>query len=55
MLKKSQEKNKARNDQQKIERKFSVGDGVWLQLNKEILQGIDNKIKYLWYGSFEVL
>jgi hypothetical protein len=27
-----------------------VGDGVWLQLNKEILQGIGNKIKSLWYG-----
>jgi hypothetical protein len=36
-LKKSQEKYKARHDQHKIERKFGVGDRVWLQLIKEIL------------------
>jgi hypothetical protein len=32
-----------------------VGDIVWLQLNKEILQGICKKIKDVWYGPFEVL
>jgi hypothetical protein len=32
-----------------------VGDRVWLQLNKERLQGPGKKIKALWYGPFEVL
>ena len=36
-LKKSEEKYKARHDQNKIERTFRVGERVWLRLNKEIL------------------
>jgi hypothetical protein len=32
-----------------------VGDIVWLQLNKERLQGPGKKIKDLWYGPFVVL
>jgi hypothetical protein len=32
-----------------------VGDIVWLQLNKERLQGPGKKIKALQYGPFEVL
>jgi hypothetical protein len=32
-----------------------VGDMVWLQLNKERLQGPGKNIKALWYGPFEVL
>jgi hypothetical protein len=32
-----------------------VGDRVWLQLNKERLQGHGKKIKALYYGHFEVL
>jgi hypothetical protein len=54
-LRKSQEKYKARHDQQKIERKFIVGDRIWLQLNKERLEGPSKKIKDLWYGPFEVV
>jgi hypothetical protein len=37
MLKKSQEKYKAKHDQHRTERSFKVEDRVWLQLNKEIL------------------
>jgi hypothetical protein len=36
-LKKSREKYKARDDLHKINRKFRVGDIVWIQLNKERL------------------
>ena len=32
-----------------------MGDIVWLQLNKERLQGIGKNIKALWYGPFEVV
>ena len=32
-----------------------MGDKVWLQLNKERLQGPDKKIKALKYGPFETL
>jgi hypothetical protein len=32
-----------------------VGDRVWLQLNKEIIQGPGNKTKALWYSPFEIL
>jgi len=32
-----------------------VGDIVWLQLNKERLQGLGKKMKALRYGHFEVL
>jgi hypothetical protein len=32
-----------------------VGDKVWLQLNKESIQGLGKKIKALQYGPFEVL
>jgi hypothetical protein len=35
MLKKSQEKYKARHDQHRTEKAFKVRDRVWLQLNKE--------------------
>jgi len=34
---------------------FKVGNRVWLQLNKERLQGHGKKIKALRYGSFEIL
>jgi hypothetical protein len=47
MLKKSQEKYKAKHDQHITEKSFKVGDKVWLQLNKEILQGPSKKIKAL--------
>jgi hypothetical protein len=47
MLKKSQEKYKARHDQHRTEKSFKVGDRVWLQLNKERLQGPGKKIKAL--------
>ena len=36
-------------------RTFRVGDRVWLQLNKERLQGPGKKIKDLRYGPFDVL
>jgi hypothetical protein len=52
-LKKSQERYKARHDQHRTEKTFKVGDRVWLQLNKERLQGLGKKIKALWYGPFE--
>jgi hypothetical protein len=55
MLKKSQEKYKARHDQHRTERTFRVGDRVWLQMNKERILGPSKKIKALWYGLFEVL
>lgn len=32
-----------------------MGDRVWLQLNKERLQGPGKKIKALRYGPFEIL
>jgi hypothetical protein len=32
-----------------------VGERVWLQLNKESLQGPGKNIKALWYGPFQVL
>jgi hypothetical protein len=32
-----------------------VGDGVWLQLNKERLHVLGKKIKALQYGSLEIL
>jgi hypothetical protein len=54
-LKKSREKYKAQHDQHIIEKKFKVGDKVWLHLNKERLQGPSKKIKALRYGPFEVL
>jgi hypothetical protein len=54
-LKKSQERYKARHDQHRIEKSFKVGERVWLQLNKERLQGLGEKIKALRYGPFEVL
>ena len=50
-----QEKYKARHDQNRTEKSFKVGDRVWLQLNKERLQGPGNKIKALRYGPFEIL
>jgi hypothetical protein len=46
-------KYKARHDQHKTKKSFKVG--VWLQLNKERLQGLGKKIKDFGYGSFEVL
>jgi hypothetical protein len=39
----------------KKQRKFRVGDRVWLQLNKERLQGTGKKIKSSWYGRVEAL
>jgi hypothetical protein len=54
-LQKSQEKYKARHDQHRTEKSFKVGDRVWLQLNKERLQGPGKKIKALRYGPFEIL
>jgi hypothetical protein len=55
MLKKSQEKYKARHDKHKSEKSFKVGDKILLQLNREILHGPSKKMKALWYGHFEVL
>jgi hypothetical protein len=55
MLNKSQEKYKARHDQHITKKSFKMGDRVWLQLNKERLQGLGKKIKALRYGPFEVL
>jgi hypothetical protein len=55
MLKNSQEKYKARHDQHIKEKSFKVGDRVWLQLNKERLQGPGNKIKSLQYGPFQYI
>jgi len=43
------------NDWHKTKKSFKVGDKVWLQLNKERLQGLSKKIKALWYGPFEIL
>jgi hypothetical protein len=54
-LNKSWEKHKARHDQHKTEKLFKVGEKFWLQLNKEILQGLGKKIKALCYVPFEVL
>lgn len=31
----------------KAEKLFEVGDKLWLQLNKERLEGLGRKIKYL--------
>jgi hypothetical protein len=54
-LKKSREKYKARHDQHRIKRTFRVGYKLWLQLNKERLQGPGKNINALWYSPFEVL
>ena len=43
-LQKSQEKYKARHDQHKTKNSSKVGDQVRLQLKKERLQGLGNKI-----------
>jgi len=48
-------KYKARHDHHRTKRTFRVEDRVWLQLNKEGLQGFGKKIKALQYGPFEVL
>jgi hypothetical protein len=55
MLKKSQEKYKARHDQHRTKKSFKVGDKVWLQLNKEKLLGLGKKIKALRYEPFKIL
>jgi hypothetical protein len=44
----------ARHDHHITERTIRVGDKLWLQLNKEMLWGLGNKIKTLCYGPFEV-
>ena len=54
-MQKSQEKYKAKHGQHKIDKLFKVGDRVWLQLNKERLQGPGKKINALRYGPFEIL
>jgi hypothetical protein len=54
-LKKSRERYKAWNDKHITKKSFKVGDKVWLQLSKEILQDPSKKIKDIWYGCFEVL
>jgi hypothetical protein len=53
-LKKSQEKNKSRHDQQRIKKSLKVGGRVWLQLNKEILYGHGKNIEAMWYFPFEI-
>ena len=42
-------------DQQKIRKSFKVGDIIWLQLNKERLQGLGKKYKAQLCGIFEIL
>lgn len=54
-LKKSQEEYNVMHDQHIIEKSVSVGDRVWLQLNKEMPQESSKKIKALQYGPFEIL
>jgi hypothetical protein len=49
MLKQSQENYKAIHDKQITKKSLEVGDIVWLQLNKEILEGPGKNIKALWY------
>ena len=48
-LQKLQEKYKARHDHHKTEKSFKLRDRVWLQLNKERLSGLGEKIKALRY------
>ena len=48
-------KYKPRHDQHRTEKSFKVGDKVWVQLNKERLQGLGKKIKALMYCPFEIL
>jgi hypothetical protein len=48
-------KCKAIHDQNRTDKSFKVGDRVWLQLNKEIIQGLGNNIKAFQYGPLEVL
>lgn len=55
MLQNFQEKYKASYDQCRTKKSFEVGDRVWLQFNKERLQGTGNKRKALRYGPFEIL
>jgi hypothetical protein len=54
-LKKSHEKYKSPHNHHRIEKTFNVGDKSWLHLSKERLQGLEKKIKDLWYGHFLVL
>jgi len=51
----SREKYKVRHDQHRTEKFFKLADRVWLQLNKERLQGLGKKIKASRYGPFEIL
>ena len=54
-LEKSQAKYKARNDKQRIEHSFQVGDQVWLYINKDRIQGEGKKLKPIKYGPFKIL
>jgi len=54
-LRNSEEKYKVIHDQQKIERMVRVGEKLWIQLNKEWLQGPCKKIKDLYYHPFYIL
>ena len=54
-LNKSQENYKDKHDQHKTQRKFRVGDILWLQINKERLHGPGKNIKDMRYGPFKVL
>jgi len=51
----SHEKYNSKNGQHIIGKSFKVGDRVWLQLNKERLEGPGKKIKAPRYGPFEML
>lgn len=48
-------KYKVRHDQHRKEKSFKVEDIVWLQLNKDKMQGPSKKIKAIRYGPFEIL
>ena len=54
-LHKSKKKYEARHDQHRTNKSFKVGDRVWLQLNKERLQGLAKEVKALRYGPFEIM
>jgi hypothetical protein len=38
-----------------LDNSFKVADNVWVQLNKERLQGPSKNIKDFWYGPFGIL
>jgi len=54
-LEKSQRNYKARHDKHRVDKKFQVGDEVWLYISKERIQGEGKILKPIHYGPFKIL